>query len=51
MKNQVVVVGNPFDGMTMYGPFEMTDELFNNTAPRLADGGDWLIVTLEDINV
>lgn len=50
MKNQVVVVGNPFDGMTVYGPFELTDELFRDIAPRLGAGNDWWIVNLEDDN-
>jgi hypothetical protein len=46
----VVVVGNPFDGMTIYGPFDgptEADEWTQGNAKTDLDGVDWWIMPLE----
>lgn len=40
----VVIVGNPFDGMTVYGPFTSWDEAA--TWGGLGDGGDWYVLAM-----
>jgi hypothetical protein len=39
----VVVIGNPFDGLTIHGPFDDADQV-DNYAEDCQD--DWWVVTL-----
>lgn len=48
-KQCVIVDGNPFDGMTVHGPFPDPDTA-NAWAERYSKGGDWLNVNLNPIN-
>ena len=46
----VVVVGNPFDGMTIYGPFATGDEAnewANSNDKTDLDNVDWWVLRLE----
>lgn len=45
----VIVVGNPFDGLTIYGPYEDEDEAIQY-AELWIRGYTWHVVTIEDPN-
>jgi len=55
MKYNVVAIGNPFDGIALWGPFEDNEEAVEWVAKALktiaeqnSGGSDWWIIELED---
>lgn len=44
----VIAVGNPFDGLTLYGPYESA-EIASETAEQQFSGEEWWVVELEAV--
>lgn len=43
----VVAIGNPFDGIVMYGPFDTTDDA-NEWADHEVSNDTWWVMSLMD---
>ena len=47
MSSDVLVVGNPFDGMTIIGPFDHPEDA-SSYAEKFCGGEDWHLIPVEE---